>query len=229
MKRAERPLFRVSLFLPLLVLSISWTLLVMGDPQIFHQISASLNHADLTLTPPPVPRLPPELLQEHPTWDLSVFKLIWCANLPGFWLEFIDSVRTWPYSWSPSAFPLFDVWRAFTFPLAATIFWSWVGSGVDYFLGRHTGTKIQVSWLAFAGSLVAFLFAAIIAVAGLVNDDPDLHPPAFNHTLIAIGMLWMVLSAICCAAWIHQVRTRRKERSSQQSAAAAQPKFPSVS
>ena len=201
----------------------------MGDPQIFHQIGASLTHADLTLTPPPAPRLPPELLQEHPTWNLSVFKLIWCANLPGFWFELVDSVRTWPYSWSPSAFPLFDVWRALTFPLAATIFWSWVGSGVDYFLGCRTGRKNQVRWFAFAGSLVAFLFATFIALAGLVNDDPDLHPPAFNHTLLAVGTLWMVLSATCCAAWVHQFRARRKERSTKQRVEETQPKLPSVS
>jgi hypothetical protein len=209
MKPSQRSPVQVSVLLPLVALSISWTLLSLGDKQIVDQIRASLNIADLTLTPPPAPRLPPEIYSGS---NFSIFRIIWFANLPGFWFEIVDSVRTWPYSWFPSAFPTLEIWRALIFPLAAAPFWSCVGTGVDYFAGLRRPFDCRVRWFAFVGSLISLVFGAIILIAGSQQDDRDLHPPAFNHALMGVGVVWMLFGGLCCAAWIHQSSERRKKR-----------------
>jgi hypothetical protein len=209
MSSSQRSLVQASVLLPLAALSISWTLLLLGDPQIFHKIGASLNIADLTMTPPATPRLPPE---EYSGSNFSIFRLLWFGNLPGFWFEIADSIRTWPFSWFPSAFPDLEMWRALTFPLAAAPFWSWAGTGVDYFAGLRNHSKSPVRWFAFVGSLVSLVFGAITLIVGILNDRQDLHPPAFIHALMGVGVIWMIFSGLCCAAWIHQALQRRKER-----------------
>ena len=207
MSSSQRSSVQVSVLLPLAALSISWTLLLLGDPQIFHKIGAPLTIADLTITPPPTPRLP---LEEYSGSNFSIFRLIWFGNLPGFWLELVDSIRAWPFSWFPSAFPDLELWRALTFPLAAAPFWSCAGTGIDYFAGLRSPSKSPIRWFSVVGSLVSLVFGAIILIAGSMNDRPDLHPPAFNHALMGVGVVWMLLSGLCCAAWIHQTLHRRK-------------------
>jgi hypothetical protein len=218
MKPSRRSPVQASVLLPLAALSISWTLLFFGDPQILYLIKESLNVADLSFTPPPAPRLPPELYSGS---NFSIFRMIWFANLPGFWFEILDSIRTWPYSWFPSAFPTLESWRALTFPLAAMPLWSCVGTGVDYFARLRNPDKRRIRWFALVGSLISLVFGAIILIAGSLDDRPDLHPPAFNRAAMVVGAIWMLLSGLCCAAWIHQTLQRRRERANKIAGASA--------
>ncbi len=132
-------------------------------------------------------------------------KPIVILNAPG---HFLGLLISYPLSrgpfWSPNSLgPM--VWHCLSYPILALPAWSFVGFGIDAFLGR----KRMRAGIAVLSAVLCALFGTCAAVLQFaLSGDPGLVPG------YATGFtLWTLLFTIPCAAWAHQ-RFRKIQRSS---------------
>jgi hypothetical protein len=217
----DTPALPLAYLLPVAELCICLTVAVLAIPNLGQQIreslrpgrAASLNDGSSDGTP----RHKEPVIGKNQHWDVSASQIVWLANMPGIWAEFASSTHTMPYSWFPAGFVDLDSWRAVFWPFAALPFWFCAGRGMDFFL-HMTHAPPRIGWVTLVLALVVTAFGAFIFPTGLADSGSEVRPPALDHALAAGGALWLVLGAICCAAWVVQWVLARRDRS----AAAAQ-------
>ena len=102
--------------------------------------------------------------QEQRSW------VVMALNLPAFPAELLESIGTWPMSWSPPGLSLF-LWRMLTFPILALPAWFYVGRGIDNIRSRTVFTL----WDMIAGSILSLGCAILCAglAFGLPRSDRD--------------------------------------------------------
>ncbi len=190
------PLFSVCIWIISVALPVTFgylhlTYMVHGSPSVF------LHTKNFSITVPANDffRFAANMVGELRGWELTAL------NLPGFVLELLLSVRTWPSSWQPAGLTLW-AWRALSFPLFALPAWYYVGIGIDGLFGRialHLRDAILGSVLS-AGC--AFLGAGLTLGLSAADREPGLK------WITAGFMLWALLSGIVAVAAVRQGRPK---------------------
>ena len=218
MQSQEKPVVQLAYLLPLTELLICWTLLFFANPDLPHQISASLH-------PPPTSRASETERLQAPIsatrdWRANVTQVMWLTNAPGMWAELATSTRAWPDSWFPVGFPDLFAWRALLWPFAAMPFWFSAGRGIDWFINR-THSPCRIGKLSLLLALVSVAYGFLLALIGLIDDNPLFRSPMLDHALSIAGFLWLVLGAIACCAGFLQWRASRELRRAKKEAVSA--------
>jgi hypothetical protein len=128
-------------------------------------------------------------------WQLTAL------SLPGFALELLLSIRTWPNTWQPPGVTMW-AWRALSFPILALPAWYYAGIGIDGLLGRvalHLRDAILGSLLS-AGC--AFLGAGLTFGLPAADREPGLK------WITAGFMLWALLFGVVAVAAVRQGRPK---------------------
>jgi hypothetical protein len=126
---------------------------------------------------------------------------ITALSLPGFVVELLVSVRTWPRTWQPAGFTLWG-WRSVSFPLFALPAWYYAGNGIDGLLGR-IDLRVRDAVL---GSLLAG--GCTILGGGLTIALPAADRDASLKWISAGFLFWAMLFGTVAVAAVRQGRPK---------------------
>jgi hypothetical protein len=190
------PLFSVCIWILFVVLPVSFGYLHLihlanGSPSVF------LHNQNFSITVPANNffRFTANMVGESKGWKLTA------VNLPGFVLELLLSIRTWPSTWQPAGFTLW-AWRALSLPIFARPAWYYAGIGIDGLLGRivlHMRDAIFGSMLSAA---CAILGAGLTVGLSAADREPSLK------WITAGFLLWAMLFGTVAVAAVRQGRPK---------------------
>jgi len=186
------PLFSVAVWVLLVLLPLSFEPLLFANSDRFVAKSLRLwlsfpgNRFFLTAMSIP---------EEQRSW------IVMALNLPAFPAEFLESIGTWPMSWSPSAFSIFQ-WRMLTFPILALPAWFYVGRGIDALRFRTV-----LSLWGMASSSILGLGCATLC-GGLAFVFPRVDREELLVLMTGGFALWSLLFASVAVAAVQQGRPK---------------------
>lgn len=82
--------------------------------------------------------------------------LLTALNMPGFAVDLLSSIKTWPESWYPEWIG-WESWLALIMPLYCLPVWWFAGRGIDAMLGRR-----RLGFLSLIFGTAVFLIFAIV-------------------------------------------------------------------
>lgn len=126
---------------------------------------------------------------------------VMALNLPAFPAELLESIGTWPDSWSPPAFSIFQ-WRMLTFPLLALPAWSYVGRGIDALRFRI----VLSVWDMIGGSCLGLGCATLCGGLAFTLPISD-RDVLLVFTTVGFA-LWALLFATVAVAAVQQGRPK---------------------
>ena len=179
-----------------------------GKRHIEHRYTADPSKSDIRVSGNQVILLGPLDLsnRREPTFP-SPLETISILNLPGLIGEIaIDLPTTWPDSWHPELFDLWQ-WRAVTWPLFCLLFGWEVGRALDVLCGSILSIRIWEAVPLFALSI--FLFAFVIGTRATGTHGVD---DRLTRWMLAGASVWATLFLLPSVAWYRRFRDRRKSR-----------------
>jgi hypothetical protein len=143
------------------------------------------------------------------------FAMVWIANLPGVFGEALVSFpTTWPDSWYPQFFDLFE-WRAISWPIYALLFGWLIGRAIDALRGMSYRVRVWEALLLLAVSVFFFSLADYGVITRPIDAANALDPmAALSPWILASQLVWGSLCLLPTAAWLLQLRKRRLETNS---------------
>jgi hypothetical protein len=135
------------------------------------------------------------LPEEQRSW------IVMGLSLPAFPAELLESLGTWPMSWSPPGLSIFQ-WRMFTFPFLALPAWFYVGRGLDSLRSR---TTLSV-WELLSGVALSAIFALMCFGMSFMT------PPGDQDSLLKFitggALLWAFLFGAVPLAAVQEARPK---------------------
>jgi len=114
--------------------------------------------------------------------------------------------------WVPKGMPP-EVWRDLSWPLAGTLFWWFLGKGVEaLFAARRSLVRPPIHWIETTVAVIVF-GSGLVALAGIITSTPDDRRDTEFMVLVAGAFLWGILATVTIAARLLQRRVAKRSAS----------------
>lgn len=115
--------------------------------------------------------------------------LLTALNMPGFAVETLTSIKTWPDTWTPEWIG-WESWLALILPLYCLPAWWFAGRGMDALFGRR-----RLDFLSQVIGTALFLIFGILFL-GLLLAVPDARNTQGGYILAGIAFWWTLFATI---------------------------------